>query len=83
MSKFIWWWKNYSYRKLCKKKLKKILLNLKELLLKKDLTAKEINVDENLLKNALLYAKDYRERYTVFKTANELGMLEDIVGELV
>ncbi|MFW5992058.1 MAG: sn-glycerol-1-phosphate dehydrogenase [Halanaerobiaceae bacterium] len=43
------------------------------------LTAQEIHINRELLKNALLYAKDYRDRYTVFKSANELGVLEELV----
>ncbi len=47
------------------------------------LTALEIGIEKSLLKDALMYAKDYRDRYTVFKTAEELGLLEEIVNSLV
>lgn len=47
------------------------------------LTAGEIGIEKPLLKDALMYAKDYRERYTIFKTAEELGLLEEIVNSLV
>ena len=46
------------------------------------ITAEEIEIDDNLLENALLYAKDYRQRYNVFKTADELGLLKNIVAEI-
>ena len=45
--------------------------------------AEEISVDNELLKDALLYAKDYRDRYTVFKTADELGILEKLVEKVI
>ena len=47
------------------------------------LTALDIGIEKSLLKDALMYAKDYRDRYTVFKTAEELGLLEEIVNSLV
>ncbi|MFO7636508.1 MAG: iron-containing alcohol dehydrogenase [Clostridia bacterium] len=42
-------------------------------------SALEIGIDPDLLKKSLLYAKDYRSRYTVFKTAEELGMLHAVI----
>lgn len=47
------------------------------------LQSEEIGIDQQLLHNALLYAKDYRDRYTVFKSANELGLLEDLVASVI
>lgn len=47
------------------------------------LTADDIGIEKNLLRDALLYAKDYRDRYNVFKTAEELGKLGDIVDYLI
>ncbi|MFW5980452.1 MAG: sn-glycerol-1-phosphate dehydrogenase [Halanaerobiaceae bacterium] len=47
------------------------------------LKAADISVNEELLQNALLYAKDYRDRYTVFKTAEELGVLQELVAEII
>ncbi|MFW6256664.1 MAG: sn-glycerol-1-phosphate dehydrogenase [Bacillota bacterium] len=63
------------------------LPSLKELIslyrkLEFPLSAKEINIDDQLMKDALLYGKDYRERYTVFKTMDELGVLEKYVAEI-
>lgn len=45
--------------------------------------ASQIGIEKNLLHDALLYAKDYRDRYTVFKTAEELGILEEIVETII
>lgn len=42
-------------------------------------TAKEIGIDQELLLKALLYGKDYRSRYTVFKSADELGILDELL----
>lgn len=47
------------------------------------LTADDIGIETSLLKDALMYAKDYRDRYTVFKTAEELGLLKDLVKSIV
>lgn len=47
------------------------------------LTADDIGIETDLLKDALLYAKDYRDRYTVFKTAEELGLLEQLVESII
>lgn len=46
-------------------------------------TASQISIEDNLLKNGLLYAKDYRERYNIFKTAEELGVLESTVDKII
>lgn len=46
-------------------------------------TAKELAIDKTLLKDALLYAKDYRSRYTVFKLVDELGILHKFVNHMV
>lgn len=45
--------------------------------------AKDVEIDEDLLVSSLKYAKDYRIRYSVFKSANEMGMLEDIVERIM
>lgn len=42
-----------------------------------------IGIEHKLLKDALLYAKDYRSRYTIFKLAEETGILEDIVNKII
>jgi glycerol-1-phosphate dehydrogenase [NAD(P)+] len=47
------------------------------------LNASDIGIERDLLKNALIYAKDYRNRYNVFKTAEELGVLDDIVDDIL
>jgi len=47
------------------------------------LSTDDIGIESSLLKDALLYAKDYRDRYNIFKTAEELGILEEIVASLV
>ena len=47
------------------------------------LSAESIGIEHTLLKDALLYAKDYRDRYNVFKTAEELGVLEIIVDSII
>ncbi len=46
-------------------------------------TAADIGIDTQLLEDALVYAKDYRNRYTVFKSANELGILGDVVNRVL
>jgi glycerol-1-phosphate dehydrogenase [NAD(P)+] len=46
------------------------------------LSAADISIGDNLLRDALLYAKDYRERYNIFKAAEELGVLEDTVDRI-
>ncbi|MBN2852111.1 MAG: iron-containing alcohol dehydrogenase [Clostridia bacterium] len=45
--------------------------------------ASDIMVGDDLLKQALLYAKDYRSRYNVFKLADELGILEELIDDMV
>ncbi len=47
------------------------------------LTAEEIGVEDELLKKALMCAKDYRSRYTLFKSADEVGLLEEIVEKVL
>jgi len=47
------------------------------------LSAGEISVKQDMLQDSLIYAKDYRERYTLFKTADELGILENMVGRVM
>ncbi|MGB3984889.1 MAG: sn-glycerol-1-phosphate dehydrogenase [Limnochordia bacterium] len=45
--------------------------------------AKAIGIDDRLLLNSLLYAKEYRNRYTVFKSAHELGVLDKLVSQVL
>ena len=45
--------------------------------------AGDIDINDELLLNGLIYAKDYRSRYTVFKSANELGVLQDIINRVI
>ena len=45
--------------------------------------AEKLGIDDQLLLNSLLYAKEYRSRYTVFKSANEIGILPDLVGQVL
>jgi glycerol-1-phosphate dehydrogenase [NAD(P)+] len=45
--------------------------------------ASEIGVDKELLRDTLLYAKDYRSRYNVFKTLDELGLLKETIEKVV
>lgn len=52
-------------------------------ILKGPIAADDIGIEKELLKDALLYAKDYRDRYNVFKTAEELGVLEKIVESII
>lgn len=47
------------------------------------ISSDEIGIDKDLLKDALLYAKDYRDRYSVFKAANELGILEELTEMVI
>lgn len=47
------------------------------------ITASDILVDDVLLKQALLYAKDYRSRYNSFKLADELGVLDEFIDDMV
>ncbi len=45
--------------------------------------ASEIGIDQELLKAALYHAKDYRSRYTVFKTLDELGLLDEAIDKIL
>ncbi len=45
--------------------------------------ASQLGVDNKMLKDSLMYAKDYRMRYTVFKTVNELGLLEEFTDNIM
>jgi glycerol-1-phosphate dehydrogenase [NAD(P)+] len=45
--------------------------------------AAEIGIDRELLQNALLYAKDYRKRYSVFNLASELGILPELAAQVM
>ncbi|NLW55726.1 MAG: sn-glycerol-1-phosphate dehydrogenase [Firmicutes bacterium] len=47
------------------------------------MTAAELGIDQETLRKSLLYAKDYRERYSVFKTVNEAGRLEEFVDRIL
>lgn len=44
--------------------------------------AKDIGIEDELLLNSLLYAKEYRSRYTVFKSAQELGVLPELAQQV-
>jgi glycerol-1-phosphate dehydrogenase [NAD(P)+] len=46
-------------------------------------TASEIGVDQELLKDTFYHAKDYRSRYTVFKTLDELGLLDEAIEKIL
>lgn len=55
---------------------------IREAILKLDgpVTPAEIGVDDELLKRSIACAKDYRSRYTLFKTIAELGLnAEDLI----
>ena len=43
------------------------------------INANQINIEPTLLKQSLLYAKDYRSRYNIFKLAEEFNILEQII----
>jgi len=45
-------------------------------------TAQEIGIDDELLYRTLYCSKDYRSRYTVFKTLDELGLLKGFIQEM-
>jgi len=45
--------------------------------------ASALGVDDQLLLNSLVYSKDYRSRYTVFKSASELGVLAELVEQVI
>ena len=46
------------------------------------LTPAEIGIDDDALRTSLRCAKDYRERYTLFKLLDELGELEDYLKRI-
>ncbi|MDX1358693.1 MAG: iron-containing alcohol dehydrogenase [Clostridia bacterium] len=43
----------------------------------------DIGIEKELLRDALMYAKDYRERYNIFKTAEEIGLLPQLVDSII
>lgn len=45
------------------------------------LTAAELGVDERLLNVSMRCAKDYRARYTLFKTIDECGLLDEYMAD--
>lgn len=45
--------------------------------------ASELGIDDQLLLDSLLHAKEYRSRYTVFKSAHELGLLSQLVEKTI
>lgn len=47
------------------------------------ITAADIGIDASLLEDTLLCAKDYRNRYTIFKTADEIGVLDEIAAKVL
>lgn len=47
------------------------------------ITAAEIGIDDRLLEDTMFCAKDYRSRYTIFKTADEIGVLDEIVAKVL
>ncbi len=47
------------------------------------ITAAEIGIDDSLLEDTLFCAKDYRNRYTIFKTADEIGVLDELVAKVL
>jgi hypothetical protein len=40
-----------------------------------------LGVDERLLNLSMRCAKDYRTRYTLFKTIDECGLLDEYMGD--
>lgn len=46
-------------------------------------TAAEIGIEGDLLRSSMLYGKDYRNRYSVFNAAWELGLLEQWVDRVL
>ena len=46
------------------------------------LSRREIGIDADALHTSLRCAKDYRERYTLFKLLDELGELEDYLKRI-
>jgi len=47
------------------------------------LSAADIGLSDSQLYDALAFGKDYRSRYTVAKTADELGILDEIVQKVL
>ncbi len=47
------------------------------------ITAAEIGIDDSLLEDTLFCAKDYRNRYTIFKTADEIGVLDELAAKVL
>ncbi len=45
------------------------------------LTLEELGVDRDIINTAMHCAKDYRTRYSLFKTLDELGILEGYISE--
>ena len=45
------------------------------------MTPQECGVDEKLLNLSMHCAKDYRTRYTLFKTLDECGLLEEYLQD--
>lgn len=45
------------------------------------LTLEELGVDRDIVNTAMHCAKDYRTRYSLFKTLDELGILDDYISE--
>lgn len=45
--------------------------------------AAALDIDDKLLLNSLLYGKEYRSRYTVFKSAYEIGVLPELVDKII
>ena len=46
-------------------------------------SASEIGIDQELLRDTFHHAKDYRSRYTVFKTLDELGLLNEAIEKIL
>jgi glycerol-1-phosphate dehydrogenase [NAD(P)+] len=46
-------------------------------------SASEIGIDQKLLRDTFHHAKDYRSRYTVFKTLDELGLLNEAIEKIL
>lgn len=46
-------------------------------------TPAEIGIDDALLKDTFLYCKEVRARYTVFQTAYDLGLLEELADKVI
>jgi glycerol-1-phosphate dehydrogenase [NAD(P)+] len=46
-------------------------------------SAAEVGIDRGLLEDALICAKDYRKRYSVFNLAHELGVLDELIAKVI